>query len=540
MIFLLALACQQPTPEPKVVTDPGDYLVSLDAPRLLRRMSLDTRGVPPSVEELDAVEADASLLETYRDQYLDDPRLEDRLVSLFAERWLTRLDVFEVRYFDYQLSSDQEFEFERSIGEEPLRLLARVAVLDKPWTDIVTADYTVANEMLASIWPIDYPEGASGWQISNYTDGRPAVGVLATNGLWWRYVTNISNMNRSRAAALMRVLLCQDVLSRPVSLTGNVALSDEDGIEEAIRSNPSCVACHSVVDPMASALFGWWTVISYNPDEMGYYHAEREELGGEYLGSEPAFYGQPLNGFVDLGPAIANDTRFYSCTAKSAAETFWRRPLQESDFNRVEALRDEFLADGLLYRELIKDVMDTPEYRAGSFSEDAPEETVDREVTWRLVSPDLMSSMIEDLTGFSWEYSGFEQLKNDNPGYRTLAGGVDGYSVTRPQQDPGITWTVTAKRFAQAAASYAVTRELEDGGERTLLQYVTSDSRPGDEDFTRELNELHWRFYAVRPDAERIAAAEATWSAVEAEEGALVAWTRLISAMLRDPEFIGY
>lgn len=537
---LLVLACSEPAPAPVAAKDPGDYLVSLDAPRLLRRMSLDLRGVLPSVEELDAVEADASQLEVLRDAYLQDPHLEDRLVSLFAERWLTRLDDFEADYYDYQLDPEQEFAYERSIGEEPLRLMARIAVLDLPWTEIVTADYTVANELLAGIWPIAYPEGGSGWEISTYTDGRPAAGVLSTNGLWWRYVTNISNMNRSRAAALMRLLVCQDVLSRPVSLSGQVSLTDEDGIAEAIRTNPSCVACHSVVDPLASSLFGWWTVISYNPDELGSYHAEREELGEDYIGSAPAYFGQPLAGFVDLGPTIANDSRFYQCAAESTAELLWRRPVATSDFTRVEGLRDTFLEEGLQYRALLRAATDTPEYRAGSFTDDAPDESVEREVTWRMMPPDTLASAVADLSGFTWSYEGFEQLANDEPGYRTLAGGVDGYSVTRPQQDPGITWALTTKRVAQAAASYAVGQELGGNGERRFLAHVTVESRPGDEAFTLELEELHWRLTATRPDADRLAAITTFWSAVEAEEGPEAAWVGVLTVLLRDPAFLGY
>ena len=47
-------------------------------------------------------------------------------------------------------------------------------------------------------------QGATGWQVSRYTDGRPAAGVLSTNGLWWRYYSTVSNLNRSRAAAISR------------------------------------------------------------------------------------------------------------------------------------------------------------------------------------------------------------------------------------------------------------------------------------------------------------------------------------------------
>ena len=56
---------------------------------------------------------------------------------------------------------------------------------------------------------------------ARYTDGRPAAGVLATNGLWWRYTTTDSNMNRTRAAAISRLLLCEDFMARPVSFAGD-------------------------------------------------------------------------------------------------------------------------------------------------------------------------------------------------------------------------------------------------------------------------------------------------------------------------------
>ena len=52
---------------------------------------------------------------------------------------------------------------------------------------------------------IAYPEGGSGWQEAPYTDGRPAAGVLATNGLWMRYYTSQSNANRSLAGSTQSV-----------------------------------------------------------------------------------------------------------------------------------------------------------------------------------------------------------------------------------------------------------------------------------------------------------------------------------------------
>jgi len=510
-------------------TEPVDPRVELDAPRLLRRMSLDLRGVLPTESELDQVEADPTQLATLRDGFLEDPRLEERLVLLLAERWLTRVDDFELGPTDFHLDTDQEFALEKAVGEEPLRLMARVAVEDRPWTDTLTDETTVANELLGSIWPLDYPEGGTGWQAVRYTDGRPAVGVLATNGFWWRYVTNTSNMNRGRAAAVARLLVCQDILARPVSLEGASTLVDGLGIEEAIRTTPACVACHASVDPLASTLFGWWTVISYNPEELGNYHPEREMLGFDYLGVAPAWYGRPLGGLVDLGVAIAEDGRFPACAAETAAELLWRRPVTDADFDRVDGLRRDFLSSDLRYKQLLRAVTETPEYRVGSFVEGTADAQLDDEVTRRLLPPEVMAMAVEDLFGFRWSWGGYGQLENGDPGYRTLLGGVDGYETTRAQQDPGVTWAVGMERYAQLAATYAVAQGAVEVG--------AAVGEPAWED---EVRRLHWRLYAERPDDAALARASDFWVAVEARAGAEEAWTRLLSGMLRDARFVGY
>jgi hypothetical protein len=503
-------------------------------------MSLDLRGILPSIEELDAVEADPEQLTVYAESYLEDERLEERLVSLFAERWLTRMDEFELQYFDFHLEPPEEFEFERSVGEEPLRLLAHVAVEDLPWTDVVMADYTIANEMLADIWPLDYPEDGEGWQVSRYTDARPSVGILASNGLWWRYVTNISNQNRSRAAAMTSLLLCEDLLARPVSLAGAVALSDEDGTATAIKEEPACIACHSTIEPLASAMFGFWTVISYNPLELSQYHAEREMLGETYLGFAPAYFGQPLQGLVDLGPAMAADPRFSRCAVRGAAQDLLRRPIQTEDFSTIEALHQDFVDGGMLYRPLLSLVMELEEYRAGSLTGEATEADLDRARTRRLIVADQMASTIEDLTGFLWTWEGFEQMDNDDPGYRVMAGGVDGVAVTLPQQDPGITWTLTWNRLSQSGAAHLVASELESGKGGPVFGDLDLDNVPGEALFRDTLESLYWRLLAVRPGESELDELEVFWASVEELEGPAMAWSSLLSVLLRDPDFIGY
>ena len=125
-------------------------------------------------------------------------------MNALAERRYTRVDEFDIVAFDYGLLEEYDLSGQ---GEEPL-LLARIIATDRPWTDAVLADWTMATPLLGEIWPIDFCSGESGWQPARYTDGRPSAGVLSTNGCR-RYTTTDPNMNCGRAAAISRLLLCE-------------------------------------------------------------------------------------------------------------------------------------------------------------------------------------------------------------------------------------------------------------------------------------------------------------------------------------------
>ena len=525
---LLVLSCATELAAPIVAEDATTE--PLPTPRLARRLSLDLRGVLPSEAELDAVEADPAALDDLRTEWLADPRLEDRVVAMLAEQWHTRVDVFDIEWRDYDLDESEEFAFERSVGEEPLRLAARVVVEDRPWSDVVTSQTTVANEMLAELWPLEREPG-DGWQPATYTDGRPMSGVLSTNGLWWRYNTNRSNMNRRRAAVIVDLLLCEDLLGRPVSFSAGDTLADADGTEDAVHTEPSCLSCHAAIDPIAATLFGFWWVSQYSVEEETYYHAERELLGPAWLEVEPAWFGAPLGGLADLGPHVAADARFSRCAVETFAEGLWRRPPTLEDRATIEALNDDFEADDLRVPGLLDALTRTESYVAAAAWEREDERPV------RMLSPDQLGTALADLTGFRWEAEGYDQLANDDIGVRVLLGGVDGHSVYRPQAEPGLSWALTLKRLAEAAATTAVDRDLVDG-EGLLLDAVDLEHTPDDLVFSEQIAALHWRLLAERADEATLDGLTGLWLDVHEDHGAREAWIAVLSALLRDPLFV--
>ena len=211
-----------PTETPVQTPTEDEAAPEMDAVNLLIRASLDLRGVRPSVAEIASVEADPAALDLLIDSFLTDDRFGSRVRAMWAPTYLTRLDYFTVSGSAYGIADTVGFA--ASVGDEPLRVLSRIAEEDLPYTDIVTGDWTMADELLAEAWKLDYPEDATGWQVSYYTDGRPAAGVLTTNGMWWRYLTTYSNGNRGRANAISKVLLCTDYLTKPIAFDRNVNL----------------------------------------------------------------------------------------------------------------------------------------------------------------------------------------------------------------------------------------------------------------------------------------------------------------------------
>ena len=78
-----------------------------------------------------------------------------------------------------------------------------------------------------------------------YTDGRPPVGVLATNGLWWRYSTDLST--KHPCCGHHRLLLRDDYLLRPVIFEASPQVLEN--IDLALQTDPACLTCHASLDP---------------------------------------------------------------------------------------------------------------------------------------------------------------------------------------------------------------------------------------------------------------------------------------------------
>lgn len=523
---LLASACEPPAAAPDI-----------DARAVLVRASLDMRGARPTPEEVLAVERSPEALEGMLDAFLADPRLSERMRAVFAPVFRTRQDEFFYDAESFGLDPAQNADLARAVGEEVPNLAAFVAASDRPFHEILTADYTVVDPVLLEAWPLEpvspQPEGLPpGTVMARYTDGRPAAGVLATNAFYWRFTSTYENANRGRTNAIARALLCEDYVVRPIDFPRDVSLTDTEAIQEAISSNQVCQACHSTIDPIASHLWGFMKLDDQNPDTWAYYQPQNERLWEVTTKAAPAYFGRPTTGTLrDLALHIAADERFAGCMVRHVYEGFLGRAAEIQDDGQLAAHREVFLSSGLSMKALVRSVAGDPAYRMQSVRSDFG--GTPAAVEKKVLSPDLLASSMSDLSGYRMTFDGREATSVDRA-LRALAGGSD-----------------RARSFAPAPGHALVQLRLAEASARTLADGAAPGSRIGarlaKEDLSRRPAKallaalvLETRSRPASPEGPEVAGLLSLWDTVRAPAGPREAWTAVLTALLADPELAVY
>ena len=285
--------------------------VVLASPRqTLRRASLIFAGRIPTEDEYAAVEAgDESALRATIRGLMEGPQFHEFLLRASNDRLLTdRLSIIidmssSAQFVDLVNENYRRKEAAHAIGDErawrdywywhrllqfgfrraPLELIAHVVENDLPYTEILTADYIMANPWAASAYgasthfddPEDEHEFRPSQIVSYYRTGDdfesegssflqatrvlnpgslrtdyPHAGILNTTSFLLRYPSTATNRNRARSRWTYYHFLGLDVEKSASRTTDAAALADTDN---PTMNNPACTVCHTVLDPVAGA-----------------------------------------------------------------------------------------------------------------------------------------------------------------------------------------------------------------------------------------------------------------------------------------------
>ena len=274
--------------------------------KTLRRAALIFAGRLPTDEEYAAVEGggESDLRTTVRG-LMAGPQFHEFLIRGSNDRLLTERQGWTIdpnvghlvqftneahRRKERQLASGNEREYYDWIDKvqfgfrrAPLELIAHVAENDLPYTEILTADYIMANPWAAKAY------GASTYfqdsedtyefrpsRIARYfrkgegfeeeydpivqqsrvlspgplSTTYPHAGVLNTTAFLLRYPTTATNRNRARSRWTYYHFLAVDIEKSAARTTDPVALADTNN---PTMHNPACTVCHVIMDPVAGA-----------------------------------------------------------------------------------------------------------------------------------------------------------------------------------------------------------------------------------------------------------------------------------------------
>ena len=527
--------------------------------------------------DIAAVRKDPAALDAIIDAYLDAPELGAVIRDLWNEVLLLRVDArrFILPAVGPLAERGSDAEYLRAVSEEPLRLIEYVVVNDRPFSEIVTADYAIASEMSIAVWgatPQASEPGArlpTGWQKVTWDSGQPMAGILSSGALWLRHPSNGTNNHRGQAELVSEALLCSGFLDRDVPLFNNIDTSNEEVVKSALTSDASCVSCHQTLDPLASHMFGFPRVAP-NAVKKAYDRAGdgdcdksgkglcypiteyKPQLAGSYrkkTGRAPNYFGMPSQDLTTLGGQIADDPRFSMCVARRFYGYFMQVDPDTLPDATATALQDVFIAGGLRVKPLLKAIVLSDDFRAvGAREGSVAAPLVGRKTT----RPEQLERLVADLTGFVWRATPggkgkqagkansvgeVSLLQSDQYGYRAMAGGVEGYQVTEPSFAYSPTRMLVLETLAAEAAAHVVERDFAvPRAQRRLLREIDDDDTT-ESAVRAQISRLYVRVLAevVEPAGPEVDAAHALFTE-GLKHGPRRAWTLLLTALLQDPQ----
>jgi hypothetical protein len=562
-----------------------------DADRLIRA-SMVLRKMRPSIEDLERVRADPEAYGDIIDGYLESDEYALVIRDMWAQILLLRTDTFnqlpvlgDLRGHGYTLQ-----DVFVSQTEEPLRLVEHIVMNDKPFTEIVTADYMLTDALNARMYGLPYDfEDPESWQMSYWSDERPKAGLLSSAEVWRRFESDGSNFHRGRANMVARDLLCEDFDTRDILVAGGIDIADEFEVANAIQTVDACVGCHQALDPLAAYFWGYMQLVHrnavrdailgdcapfdyadgndppYGPNHLPEYFCYPIKQYSAFMEDEwefwqlrpPSYYGKPAKDLRDVGQLIAEDPRFSQCMSRQFYGYLNQLAAVDVPYEIAIDLQSTFEESGFNAKALTKAIV--MEDAFGSFATNEPQ--IAPTVSIKAIRPGEYANTLEDLTGYRWWaladkgdcatrsingtecWGDIDLSTTDLFGFRSMQGGIDALNITQPTFTVTPTKMLSAQMLASDAAHWVVENDFAaTADDRRLLKLVEADT--SDEAAVRaQLAWLTLRILGqwVEPDSPEIDQRYDLWmTGLDLRGDPAGAWTLTLIAYLQDPRMLFY
>jgi hypothetical protein len=521
----------------------------LDERRLLRRATLSLGARLPTNEELAAVEKGGlAAVRSVLQQVMKEDAFYDRLAEAFNDIFLIRgygdgaesalsyenfsttrfwTQKFDLSYITdpaertkagYKMAAD----YREALLREPLELIKYIVRNDRPFTEIINADYIMESPYTSRGYgnydalekefkdpknPFEYVpvrlaalkgRTAAGTQKTP-TGFYPHAGILSTFQYLRRYPTTETNRNRLRSRMFYQHFLGVDVLELAARVKDAAAVTAK--FEVPTTQASECVVCHKTLDPVAGIFQDFYSIEGvYGPRKDGWFKdIFNAGFEGEDLPAEEKWRSMQW-----LAERTIKDPRFATTMVEHVYYILTGRkvllppkgiddPLFDAKQRAYRAEHEEVgrIAANLVQakfnlKEAFQEWVASPFYRADGLA--TPNLTPQRKAELadvgvaRLLGPEQVERKITAIFGKRWGRFG-----SDNA---LLYGGIDAKEVTERATDPSGAMGAMQRMMADDVACKNVAYDFSlEPRERRLFPSIEPDVLPGAPDSDQRIRD---------------------------------------------------
>ncbi len=343
--------------------EPGE-IYALDDLELATRLSFFLWSSIPDRELLDLAIAgelsEPAVFEAQIERMIADPRSET-LASNFAYQWLELSKLDEINpdggIFPYAFGAgDLRPDFKRE-----LELFIDSVIRDDLGVHaLLTSNYTYLNERLALHYGIRNVKGNRFRRVELVDSTR--WGLMGKGGIL------MSSAYPNRTSPVLRgAWILENIMGTPPPVpppdvedlaeneVGKPATTVRERLEQH-RQNPTCFACHGVMDPLGFAL--------ENFDAVGHWR-DIDRFSRDAIDASGVLpSGMPVNGPDDLRAALTANPDMFARTVTTRLMTFaLGRPVEADDMPLVRELVREAADEDYRFSALIKGIANSHAFR---------------------------------------------------------------------------------------------------------------------------------------------------------------------------------
>lgn len=525
-------------------------VVMLDDAKLLRRVTLQLAGRLPTDVELAAVAKDGRkalpalldaimkedafylrLREGFNDIFLTlgvDGNADQTVLSYEhfekTRHWYQKHDLSHIkdenerRRAGYKLADD----YRKALLAEPMKLVEYIVRNDRPFTEVVTADYIMVSPYTARGYGIfeqvkpqfknpDDPfefvpvklkalTGRSKQENQDSATGfYPHAGLLSTFQYITRYPTTETNRNRLRARMYYQHFLGVDVLELAARVSDAATAQTKFAIPT--MQAPECAVCHKTLDPVAGLFQDYWRFA-----DAGVYGKRKGGWFKDMFG--PGFEGEDLppserwRSLPWLGERTAKDPRFAVAMTEHVYYILTGRksllppkdiddPLYSARVRayltqrkEVERIASELAKTGFNLKFAFKAWIASDFYRADGLATVAKDPKRRAELDdvglVRMLSPEQLERKIAAVFGTRWD-----RLQGE---MATLYGAIDSKETTDRPTDPSGAMGAIQRIMSNDVACKNVARDFaRPAKERVLFPGIEPNAVPGTADADKQI-----------------------------------------------------